>query len=36
MLYMQTIRVYLQMLKEEVEKKKVLVGFLDIEVAVSS
>ncbi|KAL6219807.1 hypothetical protein ACLB2K_007566 [Fragaria x ananassa] len=27
----ETIRVYLQMLKEEVEKKKVSVGFLDIE-----
>ena len=36
MLYMQTIRVYLTMLKEEVEKKKVSVGFLDIEAAVSS
>ncbi|KAL6176013.1 hypothetical protein ACLB2K_052649 [Fragaria x ananassa] len=29
----ETIRVYLQMLKEEVEKKKVSVGFLDIETA---
>ncbi|KAL6222676.1 hypothetical protein ACLB2K_006068 [Fragaria x ananassa] len=28
-----TIRVYLQMLKEEVEKKKVSVGFLNIEAA---
>ena len=36
MLYMQTIRVYLAMLKEEMEKKKVSVGFLDIEAAVSS
>ena len=36
MLYMQTIKMYLQMLKEEVEKKKVSVGFLDIEAAVSS
>ena len=35
MLYMQTIKMYLQMLKEEVEKK-VSVKFLDIEAAVSS
>lgn len=36
MLYMQTIRVYMQMLKEKMEKKKVSVGFLDIEAVVSS
>ena len=36
MLYMQTIRVYLAMLKEEMEKKNVSVRFLDIEAAVSS